>query len=105
MPQINVDVNSKTYHLACGEGGEERLRKLATYVDTKAKDLSGKLGAVAENKLLLMAAILIADELHDTLEDKGGAGIMGALSEEDLAAVLNEVSSDVEAIAEKLANA
>ncbi|NVJ99810.1 MAG: cell division protein ZapA [Alphaproteobacteria bacterium] len=105
MPQINVEVNKKSYPLACGEGGEERLRKLATYVDTKAKDLSGKLGAVAENKLLLMAAILIADELHDALEGQGGAGIMGALSEEDMAAVLNEVSADVEAIAEKLANA
>jgi len=105
MAQINVDVAGKMYPLACGEGGEERLRKLAGYVDSKAKDLSGKLGHVAENKLLLMAAILIADELHEALEGQGGAGIMGALSEEDLAAVLNEVSTDVEAIAEKLANA
>lgn len=105
MPQINVDVNNKTYHLACGDGGEDRLRKLAGYVDSKAKDLSGKLGHVAENKLLLMAAILIADELHETLEGQGGAGIMGALSEEDLAAVLNEVSADVESIAERLASA
>ncbi|TNE62472.1 MAG: cell division protein ZapA [Alphaproteobacteria bacterium] len=105
MAQINVSVNGKNYPLACAAGEEERLRKLAAYVDAKASDLSGKLGHVAESRLLLMAAVLIADELHDALESKGGTGLIGALSEEDLASVLNEVAVEVEAIADRLIKA
>lgn len=105
MPQINVDVNGKQYHLACAEGGEERLMKIAAYVDSKTKDLSGKLGHVNENKLLLMAAILIADELHDALEGQGVESFLGGLTEDDMAAVLNEVAADVESVAESLSSA
>jgi cell division protein ZapA len=103
MPQINVDVNGKTYPLACAEGGEDRLKKIAAYVDTKTRDLSGKLGHVAESKLLLMAAILIADELHDALEGQGVEGLMGTITEDDMAAVINELALDVESVAESLA--
>jgi len=105
MAQITVSVNGKTYPLACAAGEEERLHKLASYVDAKTRDLSGKLGHVAESRLLLMAAVLIADELHDALEKDGGPGLIGALSEEDLASVLNEVAMEVEGIADRLANA
>tara|TARA_R110002096_G_scaffold112431_7_gene244942 strand:+ start:695 stop:1012 length:318 start_codon:yes stop_codon:yes gene_type:complete len=102
MAQISVTINGKLYPLACANGEEERLSKLAAYVDSKTRDISGKLGHVSEARLILMAALMIADELHDTLEGQGNQGLMGALSENDLAGILNEVSSEVEAIAEKL---
>ena len=105
MAQISVTVNGTGYSLACAAGEEDRLHKLAAYVDAKTKDLSSKLGHVNESRLLLMAAVLIADELHDALEKDGGPGLLGALSEEDLASVLNEVAMEVEGIADRLANA
>jgi len=105
MAQITVTVNNKHYPLACADGEEERLTKLAAYVDGKTKDLGTKLGHVSEARLILMAAVLIADELHDSIEQKGGAGILDTLSEGDLAGVLNEVAGEVEAIAEKLVSA
>ncbi len=105
MAQITVNVNEKSYPLACAEGDEERLHKLASYVDVKARDLAGKLGHISESRILLMAAILIADELHESIDGQGGTGILGAISEGDLAKILNEVSSDIEGIAEKLTNA
>ena len=105
MAQISVNVNGKPYPLACAEGDEDRIRKLAAYVDTKARDLAGKLGHINESRLLLMSAVLIADELHEALENGGSGGLMSAISESDLAKILNEVSSEVEGIAEKLSNA
>lgn len=105
MAQITVSVNGKTYPLACADGDEERLSKLAAYVDSKARDISGKLGHVNEARLLLMAAVLIADELQDALEGGGNVGTLGGFSEDDLAAVLNEVASEVEGIAERLPKA
>ncbi|GHF20055.1 cell division protein ZapA [Kordiimonas sediminis] len=102
MAQIQVTVNGKTYPLACAAGEEERLRTLAEYVDNKMTDLSAKLGHVAETRLLLMAAILIADELQDALEGAGADGILGGYSGEDLAMILHEVASEVEGIADRI---
>lgn len=103
MAQISVTINGKLYPLACADGEEERLSNLAAYVDSKTKDIAGKLGHVSEARLILMAALLIADELHDSLEGQGGQGLIGTLTEDDLAGILNEVASEVEGIAEKLA--
>ncbi|MBV1900146.1 MAG: cell division protein ZapA [Kordiimonadaceae bacterium] len=102
MAQISVTINGKIYPLACADGEEERLHKLASYIDGKTKDIAGKLGNVNETRLILMAAVLIADELQDALEGQGNQGLLGALSEDDMAGVLNEVAVEVEAIAEKL---
>ncbi|WP_262690722.1 cell division protein ZapA [Kordiimonas aestuarii] len=102
MAQINVSVNGKTYPLVCAEGDQERLTKLATYVNDKCKDLTSKLGHVAENRLLLMAAVLIADELHDSMSTGGGPGLVGGLTEADMATVLNEVAAEVEGITDRL---
>jgi len=105
MTQITVTVNDKHYPLACGDGEEERLRKLAAYVDNKTKALAQQLGHVSEARLMLMAAVLIADELHDSLDGKNSAAMLSGLTEEDMASVLNEVAFEVESIAEKLVSA
>ena len=105
MAQVQVTVNGKHYPLACADGEEDRLHKLAAYVDSKAVSLAKQLGHVNEARLILMAAVLIADELHDSLDGKAGEGLMSGLTEEDMASVLNEVAGEVEAIAQKLTNA
>jgi cell division protein ZapA len=105
MAQVNVTVNGKQYPLACADGDEERLEKLAAYVDGKTSALSKQLGHVNETRLMLMAAVLIADELHDSLDGKASASMMSGLSEDDMASVLNEVALEVESIAEKLTSA
>lgn len=105
MAQINVKVAGKAYSLACAEGEEDRLHKLAAYIDNKASDLTSKLGHVAESRLILMAAVLIADELHDSLEGKGHDGLMAGISEDDVASMLNDAATEVEAIADQLVKA
>lgn len=102
MAQINVKVAGKSYPLACADGDEDRLYKLAEYIDAKATDLTGKLGHINETRLILMAAVLIADELHETLEGKGHEGLIGNVSENDMASILNEVACEVETIADQL---
>jgi len=105
MTQITVTVNEKHYPLACAEGDEERLTKLAAYVDSKTKALAKQLGHVSETRLMLMAALLVADELHDSLDGKNSEAMLSGLTEDDMAAVLNEVAFEVESIAEKLVSA
>jgi cell division protein ZapA len=65
MPLVNVMVNSRAYTIACDDGEEDHLRDLAGHVDSKVKELLASVGQVGETRLLLMAALLIADEHHE----------------------------------------
>jgi len=64
MPLVNVMVNSRAYTIACDDGEEDHLRELACIVDAKAREVLSSVGQVGDSRLLLMAALLIADEHH-----------------------------------------
>lgn len=64
MPLVNVMVNGKAYTIACDEGEEEHLKELGATVDGKVKELLSAVGNVGDQRLVLMAALLLADELH-----------------------------------------
>jgi cell division protein ZapA len=66
MPLVNVMVNGKAYTLGCGEGEEPHLKELAGVVDAKMREALNMVGAQAsDTKLLLTAALLLADEWHE----------------------------------------
>jgi cell division protein ZapA len=69
MPLVNVMVNERSYAIACDEGQEEHLRQLAAHVDAKARELLKAAGQPGEQRLLLMAALLIADEYFESRAD------------------------------------
>ncbi len=63
MGQVSVTLNGRTYSLRCTDGEEARLIELATYVKVRAEALAQEFGQVGDDRVLLMAAIMIADEL------------------------------------------
>ncbi|HEX6609243.1 MAG TPA: cell division protein ZapA [Hyphomicrobiaceae bacterium] len=65
MGQVTVTVNGRTYRLQCGAGEEQRLIELATHVGNRVDGLAAEFGAIDDTRLLLMAALLVADELLD----------------------------------------
>lgn len=65
MGQVAVTLNGRTYRLRCGEGEEERLMQLAAHVRTQLEGLTAEFGQAGDERLLLMAALLITDELFD----------------------------------------
>jgi len=65
MGQVSVTLNGRTYRLACDDGEEQRLAELATYVKVKLDQLTLEFGQVGDDRLLLMAALLVTDELYD----------------------------------------
>lgn len=62
MPLVNVVVNGRAYTLNCDDGEEEHLNELAAHVNEKVRELLGQVGQVGDQRLLLMAALLITDE-------------------------------------------
>jgi cell division protein ZapA len=65
MGQVSVPVNGRSYAITCDDGQETRIRRLAQYVDAKVAQFIGSIGQVGEARLLLLAALVIADELSD----------------------------------------
>lgn len=65
MGTITANINGRSYRFNCAEGGEERLRDLADYLAKKVEGLVAEFGQVGEDRLLAMAALMIADELFD----------------------------------------
>ncbi|MEI9931742.1 MAG: cell division protein ZapA [Rhizomicrobium sp.] len=65
MPLVDVTVNDRVYSIACDEGQEAHLKELAGHVDGKVRELTATVGQVSDQKLMLMAAVLIADEFFE----------------------------------------
>ena len=66
MANINIKFNNKDYLLSCDDGQEEALKTLTSFLDSKYKELKDKLGNIGENKLLLITAVKVMDEYHET---------------------------------------
>jgi cell division protein ZapA len=80
MSHVNVTINGRQYRMACEDGQEDHLRRLAKDLDHRIEQLKASFGAVGDMRLAVMAALTIADELSDA------AKRMRRL-EEDLAAL------------------
>jgi len=65
MPQVSIQIANRTYELACGEGEEARVHELAAYVDEKVSELRLQLPGTPEVKLLVFAALLLAEESRE----------------------------------------
>ncbi len=116
MPLVNVMVNSRAYTIACDDGEEDHLKALAAEVDSKVQELLGSVGQVGDQRLILMAALLLADEKHAVvgeiervkgqLEQEHGAreelGAKAARSESVAADAIENAVKRIEDIAARL---
>ncbi|MBO6560401.1 MAG: cell division protein ZapA [Nisaea sp.] len=110
MAQVEITINGKNYRIACEDGQESRIASLAAMVDSHVKDLVEQIGQIGDTRLLVMASLLIADELVDLREieaemaSENGASPIGE-SEEKIAAALNAMAGRIESIADQLERA
>jgi cell division protein ZapA len=65
MNHINVTINGRQYRMACEEGQEAQLLKLAESLESRIATLRGKFGEIGDARLIVMAALTVCDELLD----------------------------------------
>lgn len=65
MAQVAVTIAGKIYRIDCDDGDETRLAALAEVVDSQVDGMRARFGEIGDRRLLIMAAISIADELVD----------------------------------------
>lgn len=65
MGQVTIEVNGRPYAVGCEDGQEGHLQDLAKVFDRQVRQVSQDMGQLGDTRLLLMGALLLADELAD----------------------------------------
>ena len=119
MATVNVLVNGRAYTVACDEGEQAHVQELGQAFDSRVQQLAASVGQVGESRLLLMAALVVADELSEAKAklaayNKEISGLKAAQSqaakaqeirENDAADALESAALRIEAIAARLSHA
>ena len=116
MAQVVVTIDGKAYRMACEEGQEAHLDGLAQNFDRYVGHLKSQFGEIGDLRLTVMAAIMVMDELAEANRRAGelereldtmrrhrdDATAVVERSDEALAGMLSELTSQVRSIADKL---
>ena len=66
MANVSIKFNGKEFLLSCDDGQEEHLEELLIQINQKFNKLKNDLGNIGESKLLLITAVKVMDEYHET---------------------------------------
>ena len=66
MAQVTVKINGYAYNVGCEDGQESHLLAMAAQVEARVEGIKALGGVSGEARFLVLAALLMADELHDT---------------------------------------
>lgn len=66
MAQVAITIAGRVYRVACDEGEEDHLGELAKLVDGKIGGMRQQFGEMGDQRLTVMAAVTIADELFES---------------------------------------
>ena len=69
MAQVSVTIDGHKYRLACNEGEEARLESLAGVIDDKIGEMRKAFGEIGDQRLVIMAALTIADDLAEARDE------------------------------------
>jgi cell division protein ZapA len=65
VAQVTVKINGYSYTVGCEDGQEQHLSNMAGEVENRIDSIKALGGQSGEARLLVLAALLMADELHD----------------------------------------
>lgn len=65
MAQVLLRINGYAYPVGCEDGQEEHLQAMAAQIEDRIGRIKAMGGQSGEARLLMLAALLMADELHD----------------------------------------
>ena len=109
MPQVEVTVNGKNYQIICDDGQEAHLAELGEYLEKRVQELVSSIGQVGDTRLLVMTALMIADELAEAHADlkktDDVADVLVSLEEAEakLARIANDAATRIETVTQRFA--
>lgn len=98
MSNVTVSIGGRQYTVACAAGEEGHIEGLGRTIDGKLNGMAN-LSGQSEARTLLFAALLLADELHET---RSGGGAIPAGPSAGVAEGLEALAGRLEALADRL---
>jgi len=108
MSQVSVTIDGRKYRLACNEGEEARLESLAGLVDEKIGEMRKTFGEIGDQRLVIMAALTIADCLAEARDDAAAQRKRSDDAEQRASALvstIDQLGSRLESLAARLTGA
>ena len=112
MAKVDISINGRLYAVACDEGQQGRVRDLAGMIEERVQALTGSapVGSFGETQILVLAGLMLADELTETKAATGGpAQPKLALDDENdeelLIAAVDHLTDRIAVIADRLGRA
>jgi cell division protein ZapA len=105
MAHVSVTIDGRKYRLACNEGEEARLESLAGMIDGKIGEMRASFGEIGDQRLVIMAALTIADNLAEARDEAAAERKRGEEAKqrvEVIASGLDKLGSRLEALATRL---
>ena len=99
--RVIVSINGQDYPMACQPGEEQKVAQLGKRLDEVVRKVSVDTGPIAESRLLVMAALIIADNLAE-LEEAGKGAASGKPASGEGGASAATDSVDAKALAGRL---
>lgn len=69
MAQVTVKINGYSYTVGCEDGQENHLAAMAAQVEQRIDSIKALGSTSGEQRLLVLASLLMADELHDVKQE------------------------------------
>lgn len=73
MSNVTLHIGGRSYTVACAEGEETHVTGLGKVIDDKLHAM-GNMSAQSETRQLLFAALMLADEVHETRHRSPASG-------------------------------
>jgi cell division protein ZapA len=102
MGEVSITLNGRTYRLECDDGEEQHLVKLAETVSEQIESLKGKFGQIGDDRLMLMAGLMLADELEETRRAIDELRQNRATTDEIVRSAQEEMAGRIGAAAERI---
>ena len=65
MAQVTLRINGYAYTVGCKDGEEQHLQAMASEVERRIESVKAAAGQSGEARMLVMAALLMADDLYE----------------------------------------
>jgi cell division protein ZapA len=107
MAQVTIRINGYAYTVGCEDGQESHLERMAGEIEQRINSIKAIGGQSGEARLLMLASLLLADELHDTRTNAAAGAPVAAVPPGDAErrAKLRRVAARAEEIAADLTDA
>jgi cell division protein ZapA len=121
MPDVSISIGGRKFDVACQNGEEPYLHAAAALLDREAQALAASGARLSQDRMLLMAGLMLADKsisadegqrsleeklaaqaaMIDELQDSTAQNALGAAQDDDLRARFADLAGRAEALAEK----